>query len=225
MPPQTPDWPPAEWYRRLRDRDPQAWTLLYNKCKSLCHSMLRGWPASELEPDDVAQHVFKEVWEHLDEWDHVQSFSAFVQQRAQWRCKSQMQKALTERHRRVQDRSLSADADERTPLLERLAAPDVIVQSFEQAPEHIEPTKAPVYSALQSCIQQLKPVDQRILALWMQGAQHSEIAPLLIPPRSTNSVQVRFHRMVKNYLPRCLRNNGISETEIIRIWGWKGLAT
>lgn len=224
MPPQTPAWSSAEWYRRLRERDPQAWTLLCNKCKRLCRSLLQDWPSSEFEPDDVAQQVFKEVLEHLDEWDYVMSFHAFVQQRARWRCKNEIRRALAERNRRVLDRPLSVAADERTTLLERLAAPDVIVQSLEQPPEHVEPTKAPVYRALQSCIQQLKPVDQRILALWMQGAQHSEIAPLLIPPRSTNSVQVRFHRMVKTYLPRCLLQKGISETEISRIWGWKGLA-
>jgi RNA polymerase sigma factor (sigma-70 family) len=224
MTPQPPVWPPDEWYHRLREHDPEAWQYLYRSCLRRCRSILRDWPSAEIDPEDAAQQVFKEVIERLDTWDQVVSMQAFVHTRAKWRCQNLMRVALRERDRRVAVRTQNPFDPEASPL-DQLPAPAAITQALadlEQLPQTTDAAKAHVYAVLHACIKQLKAVDQAILALWMQGTQPAQISPALQPPRTTNYVSVHLHRMQQKYLPTCLERNGIALAEIMRIWGTQG---
>lgn len=219
---QPPACPPDELYRRLREHDQEAWQYLYRSCLSRCRSILRDWPSAELDPEDAAQLVFKEVIERLDTWNQVESIQAFVHTRAKWRCQNLMRAALREREHRAPVRSQHPAAPAAIDLLPAPAAITQALTDLDHLPQSNDPAKAHVYSALQACIQQLKAVDQAILALWMQGAQPAQISPALQPPRTPNYVQVHLHRMQRKYLPTCLARNGLALTEIMRIWGTQG---
>ncbi len=221
MPPQQPAWSPAEWRQRLRNRDKEAWDILYPSCKRVCLSLLHGWASAELDPEDVTHHVLAEVLERLDDWDHVQSIQTFVHQRARWRCMNAMRAALSERGQRVREYPRAAEQAEYTPLLERIPAPEALTQGDAALAAEREAVKAPVYAALHQCVAQLKPIDQRILDLRMEGTTAAEIAALLIPPRSKSMVEVRYHRLKKK-LVACLLSKGVIQSELMRGWGWKG---
>ncbi|RRR70334.1 MAG: sigma-70 family RNA polymerase sigma factor [Candidatus Viridilinea halotolerans] len=222
MPPQKPTWSPEEWRQRLRNNDEEAWAIVYPACKRVCLSLLHGWPNAELDPEDMTHHVLAEVLERLDEWDHVQSIQAFVQQRARWRCISQIRAALSEREQRVREYPQAFDQDERPPLIERIAAPAAPTQSDEASSAVVEAAKAAIQAALQHCVAQLSPLDQRILALRMEGVTSAAIGAQLMPPRRKNTVEVRYLRLKKHKLFDCLLSKGITKAAIVRLWGWRG---
>jgi DNA-directed RNA polymerase specialized sigma24 family protein len=218
-------WEVDEWRERLRDRDPEAWGLVYSECLRVCRSLLRGWPSSEVDPEDAAHIVFKELLEQLDSWEEVRSFISLVQQRARWRCVDLMRGALRERGRR--EAPPQSDDGPGRSMIEQLPAapsPTLAIDDLAELPVTSDPARAAVYQALHGCIAKLKPVDREILSLKLIGRENAEIAPMLSPPLQANNVAQRYFRVIHKYLPICLDRGGFSPDAIERIWGVKGAA-
>lgn len=219
-----PAWPPEEWIARLRTSDAEAWQWVYTWCTTTCKAVLSTWP--DIEWEDVALQTAQEVLEQIDTWDHVRSLEAYVKQRARWLCIGAMRAAQRERKHTSTARVVDEDGIER-PLIELLPTPDMmsrVIETLDDAPESDDPYKAQVYSALQRCIEKLKPTKRALLALRLDDWPFGQIANNLTPPITEGYAKVMFGRIIKQELPTCLARNGFAASDIARIWGSKGIA-